>query len=87
MRYKFVVVTESEEERDRIISFLEKNKAEHIEAGQTQIDADDDSDMLVCSDCGKSIPKVVADYSMKWYGKHLCRDCQPKHQKKEEGEG
>ena len=87
MKYKFIVVTESLEERDQLIRLLEENKAKHIDPGQRQIDdetAGTSAGTLVCMDCGKSIPKVVADYSFKWYGKHLCRDCQPKYQQKEE---
>lgn len=40
--------------------------------------------MLICADCKKTIPEVVADYSYTWYGKYLCRDCQLKHKKKGE---
>jgi len=41
-----------------------------------------DPGLLTCSDCKKTIPEVVADYSQKWYGKHLCRDCQLEHKEK-----
>lgn len=34
-----------------------------------------------CSDCGEGIADVVKDYSEKFYGKMLCRKCQPNHQK------
>ena len=82
MKYKFIVVTESKEERDQLIQLLEENKAKHINHQDQQ--KIDDIDMFICSDCKKTIPKVVADYSLKWYGKPLCRDCQPKYQQKEE---
>ena len=42
-----------------------------------------DPGMLTCTDCKKSIPSNVAEYSEKFYGQHLCRDCQTMHQRKE----
>jgi len=41
-----------------------------------------DPGMLTCTDCKKTIPENVANYSKKWYGKPLCRDCQFEHKKK-----
>jgi hypothetical protein len=43
------------------------------------------ADTLTCSDCKETIPQVVADYSRRYYGNFLCRDCQLKHKKKTEG--
>jgi hypothetical protein len=39
-------------------------------------------DILICNDCKKTIPQIVADHSMKRFGDHLCYDCQLKYQKK-----
>lgn len=35
-----------------------------------------DKDALVCSECGKEIDQRVYDWSMKKYGRPLCRGCQ-----------
>ena len=35
-----------------------------------------DKDALVCADCGKEIDQRVYDWSMKKYGRPLCRGCQ-----------
>ena len=35
-----------------------------------------DNDALVCSECGKEIDQRVYDWSMKKYGRPLCRGCQ-----------
>ena len=34
---------------------------------------------MICADCGAEIKDDVHDYSVKWYGKPLCRDCQRKN--------
>ncbi|MBB6217535.1 hypothetical protein HNQ80_003658 [Anaerosolibacter carboniphilus] len=34
-----------------------------------------------CSDCSIEIPQAVQSYSMNYYGKPLCKDCQKKHGK------
>ncbi|MBB6215626.1 hypothetical protein HNQ80_001715 [Anaerosolibacter carboniphilus] len=34
-----------------------------------------------CGDCSTEIPQAVQSYSMNYYGKHLCKDCQKKHEK------
>jgi len=39
---------------------------------------------LICNSCGVDIPKVVADYSIKFYKRTLCRGCQKEAKKKEE---
>lgn len=39
------------------------------------------SEQLVCSDCGKGINQDEYDYSVRFYKKPLCRDCQRKNKK------
>lgn len=34
-----------------------------------------------CSDCSVEIPQAVQSYSMNYFGKHLCKDCQKNHDK------
>ena len=34
---------------------------------------------MICTDCGTDIEDDVHQYSVKWYGKPLCRDCQRKN--------
>lgn len=38
---------------------------------------------MVCSECKKSIPQREVNYSVKHYGKTLCRDCQKDYSSKE----
>lgn len=83
MEWKCALIFEKKQDVEDAAEILRKNSPANPES-QTKIEPD----MLICSDpkCGKSIPQVVADYSQKWYGKHLCRDCQVEHQKLEGGE-
>jgi len=41
-----------------------------------------------CNECGKKLEgsygEAVKEYSLKWYGKTLCQDCQKKFKKLEE---
>lgn len=81
MKYQIMILAETKEERDELFNFLDKNKFLAKNSNQQKID---NPDMLTCTDCKKTIPENVASYSQKFYGKHLCRDCQLKYQKKEE---
>jgi len=63
--------------RDEINQVLETSNP----SNQQKID---NPEVFICTDCKKMIPQNVADYSQKWYGKHLCRDCQVEHKEKEE---
>jgi len=74
MEWKYALVFDSKEDLDKAVAKLGGNPE-----SQKKID----SGMLTCSDCKKTIPEVVASYSKKWYGEHLCRECQLLHQKKE----
>jgi len=78
MEWKYALIFEKKQDAEDAAEILRKNTPANPES-QKKID----SGMLTCSDCKKTIPEVVADYSQKWYGKHLCRECQLKHQKKE----
>lgn len=69
---KYETLTKLRDELNQVLETPDKN--------QQKID---NPDMLICTDCKKAIPEIVADYSQKWYGKHLCRECQLTHQKKE----
>jgi len=36
----------------------------------------------ICESCGGGITEGVSNYSLEWYGRGLCMDCQKKHKKK-----
>lgn len=81
MEWKYALIFEKKEDADDAAEILRKNTSANPNS-QKKIDAG----MLTCSDCKKTIPQNVADFSQKFYGKHLCRECQLKHEKVEEGE-
>ena len=39
----------------------------------------------VCESCNAGITEGVSNYSLEWYGRGLCMDCQKKHKKKKTG--
>lgn len=81
MQWKYALIFEKRQDAEDAAQILRENAPKNPESQQKI----DNPNMLICSDCKKTIPEVVADYSQKWYGKHLCRECQLLHQKKEGG--
>jgi len=75
MEWKYALIFEKKQDAEDAAQILRENAPANPKS-QTKIDPG----LLTCSDCKKTIPQVVADYSMNWYKKHLCRDCQLKYQ-------
>jgi hypothetical protein len=55
-----------------------KASVSKVELPNGQVIGPDGKPTYLCSKCDAPIEKVVADYSLKVYGKRLCRNCQPK---------
>lgn len=78
MEWKYALIFEKKEDAEDAAELLRKNTSANPDS-KIKINPD----ILLCSDCKKTIPEMVASYSQKFYGKHLCRECQLKHEKKE----
>lgn len=76
MKYKFMILAETKEERDKLIEFLDKNKAEYITPNLDQSQLPGKS---CCEDCNKEVEQKVVNYCKIQFDGHIyCRDCQKK---------
>lgn len=71
-------------EKDRSKYSLTDTSDDEYKKTETNVSpvlSEKNANALVCSDCGKTVPQSVRDYSFKNFGRSLCYDCQKKAKK------